>query len=238
MTRRATAVVVLLAMAGGVSCPIVETRAADAIAKPHQLIVNLQRKMYVVGETKGSRDALASAEQQAVADIGRWVERDHEFLVERNAIGQTPLMTAASLGYAEVVGELLKARVVRAAIDEADARGATAWIHVNLAFRQSLWVCNPKVLENPFVWVPLVVTLPYYLGAAESPYRKARRSLEEAGASRDPARAKRFWQDVCPQQADATRAKVEASSDLLDTVVAEGTAFLHRLSADLAKGER
>jgi hypothetical protein len=222
---------VLLAALCAASCVNDEADAAEGIAKPHQLIVNLQRRMYVVGETSGRLDDFAAAERQAAADIRRWVNGFQGFLVEKNAAGQVPLMVAASLGYAEVVGELLKAKNVRDAIDGVDGRGLSAWIHANFAFRQTLWVCNPSVFEDPFAWVPLAVTLPYYQESADNPYRKIRRLLEEAGAKADRERAKRFWQDNCTRQAEGTRAKVEASDDLLETVLAEGDVALRRLMA-------
>lgn len=94
------------------------------------------------------------------------------------------------------------------------------------------------MFENPFVWVPLAVTQTCYVQSAENPYRKTRRLLEEAGAKASPERAKAFWQDNCKRQAEETRAKVRASSDLLETVPAEGAGILDRLAVDLRSRQR
>jgi hypothetical protein len=220
------------------SCASGAAGAAEGIAKPHQLIIDLQRRMYVIGETSGRFEDFATAGRLAAADVRRWVDGFQGYLVERTAAGQTPLAAAASLGCTGIVAELLRAGNVRDAIDEVDARGLSAWVHANLAFRQSLWACNPSVFENPVVWVPLAVTQTCYVQSAENPYRKTRRLLEEAGAKASPERAKAFWQDNCKRQAEETRAKVRASSDLLETVPAEGAGILDRLAVDLRSRQR
>lgn len=221
----------LLAVGCGLACASDTARASEGIGKPHQLIVDLQRRMYVVGETTGRFEDLAAAELRVAADIRRWVNGFQGFLVERNARGQSPLTVASSLGYAEIVSELLKAKNVRDSIDEVDDRGLTAWVHANLALRQTAWVCNPLVFDDPWLWAPLAVTLPYYHEAVESPYRKIRRLLEQVGAKSDPARAKRFWQGHCERQAESTRAKVEATDDLLEMLLTESEAALRRATA-------
>lgn len=221
----------LLAVGCGLACASDTTRASEGIGKPHQLIVDLQRRMYVVGETTGRFEDLAAAELRAAADIRRWVNGFQGFLVERNATGQLPLTVASSLGYAEIVNELLQARNVRDAIDEVDDRGLTAWAHANLALRQTAWTCNPLVFDDPLVWVPLAVTLPLYRDAVENPYRKIRRLLERAGAKSDSTGAKRFWQGRCERQTESLRAKVDATGDLLETLLTESEAALDRALA-------
>ena len=217
-----------------VACLLAAVGVADAqgIAKPHQLIVLLRQRMYIVGETTGRYENYVAAERQAAADMARCVGGIQDFLVEKNAAGQTPLAAAASLGYVEIVGELLKASNVREAIDAVDAKGLSAWDHANLALRQSAWVCNPGVFQEPFAWVPLAVTLPYYLQAAENPYRKSRRLLEAAGAVPHPERAKQLWQDICKQQRETTRANVAASADMLETLLTEANAILEKMMAE------
>lgn len=203
--------------------------AAEAVRKPHQVINALRQRMYVIGETNPELARFVDAERAAAADIRAYVAggADPAGLVERNDTGQTPLIAAAFMGYAEVVGELLKSDAVRSAIEETNNAGLSAWLSSNFASRQAMWVCAPKLFENPFAFVPLWVTQPYYT-QPENPYRKTRRLLEAAGAKADPAQARQFWLDTCKTQSDATRKRVEAGGDLLDVVLAEGAATLAR----------
>lgn len=139
-------------------------------------------------------------------------------LTEKSADGTTPLILAVYLGYPEIVAELLKDRNVVAAIDEVDARGFSAWTYSNFAMRQSLFICNPDVMKNVFVWVPYLVNLPYYVAADESPYRKVRTAVEQAGAHADMAQVKRQWLDTRKTARDETRKAVAEGKDLLDVL--------------------
>jgi hypothetical protein len=102
--------------------------------------------------------------------------------------------------------------------------GVTPWIAATLSMRQSLWTCNPAIFNDPFKFVPMFVTQPYYLSKPISPYTKTREVLENAGASSDAAKAKAVWLTNCKSQSDETRAKVLASADLQKTVQELGAA--------------
>jgi hypothetical protein len=81
-----------------------------------------------------------------------------------------------------------------------------------------VWACNPAVFEDPFKFVPMLVTQTYYMSGVAPPYKKTREALEKAGASSDAAKAKEVWLTTCKNQSDDTRTKVQASSDLQKTV--------------------
>lgn len=202
---------------------------AENPKKPHQVINDLRQRMYVIGETNPKLESFIEAEQKAAAEIREYVSGgiDPSSLVEKNNTGQTPLIAAAFMGYSEVVSELLKSEAVKGSIDETNNMGMSAWLSSNIAYRQAMWACNPKVFEAPFTFVPLFVTQPYYL-QPDGPYKKTRRVLEAAGARADLARAKQFWQDNCKTQSDVTRNRVQESGDLLETVLTEGAETLAR----------
>ena len=201
--------------------------------KPHQSIADLQQRMYAIGETSGRYSDFIDAEQNAVLEIRSYVAAgDPGALVEKNSAGDTPLMASALMGYSAVVGELLKSDRVRAAIEETNPKGMSAWIYANMAFRQAIWVCNPTVFKDPFSWVPLFVTQSYYVQSSENPYKKTRRLLEGAGAKASMNQAKAEWQETCKLQDENSRAKVQSSKDLLETVLAEGNEAQARFMAE------
>jgi hypothetical protein len=207
--------------------------AGEEPRTPHQVIAELQQRMYAIGETTGRYADFIDAEQNAALAIRAYVkDGDSAALVEKNKSGDSPLMASAQMGYSSVVAELLKSEKVRLEIGAANPNGMSAWIYANMALRQAIWVCNPTVFKNPFSWVPVFVTQPYYLESAENPYKKTRRLLESAGARADMSRAKVVWQDTCKLQSDATRSRVQSSDDLLETVLKEGTEELKRFVVD------
>ena len=207
--------------------------AADSSKRPHQVIADLRQRMYAIGETTGRFSDFVEAERKAAADIRTYMTNgDPAALIEKNDTGQTPLMAAAFMGYSEPVNELLKSENVRNSIDEVNSKGMSAWLYANVAFQQAMWACNPTAFKDPFTWVPLFVTQPYYLQSTENPYRKTRRLLEVAGAKAGLQQAKQFWQDNCKLQDEQTRSKVQESSDLLETTLTEGAEVLARFIAE------
>ena len=114
----------------------------------------------------------------------------------------------------------------------------SAWLYANMAFRQTMWACNPTTFTDPFTFVPLVVTQPYYIESAENQYCRVRRSLQNAGAKTSLDKAKQLWQDTCKLQSERTRVKVQNSNDLLETVVAEGAETLTSFLANLKVSKR
>ncbi|WP_338117830.1 hypothetical protein, partial [Paraburkholderia silviterrae] len=147
----------------------------------------------------------------------------------------SPLATAAFMGYPNVVAALLTSDLVRTHINDADEMGLTPWIAANFSLRQSMWVCNPAVLGDPFKFVPLFVTQPYYLANPTPPYKKTREVLEEAGASPDLAKAKEVWLANCKHQSDEAKTRVQASDDLQKTVQELGANDLTSLLRKLQK---
>src|SRR5471030_299215 len=95
--------------------------------------------------------------------------------------------------YPNIVAALLTSTLVKAHINDADEMGLTPWIAANLSMKQSLWSCNPAIFDNPFKFVPMFVTQPYYISNPIHPYKKTREVLEEAGASTDMTKAKEVW---------------------------------------------
>jgi hypothetical protein len=198
--------------------------AADTLQTPHQIIAKLQDRMYVVGETNPQLDRYVKAEAEAVQQIRDFASNKEEdaAFIEKNNIGQTPLIAAAFMGYSEIVAELLNQQNVKDSINDVNPKGMTAWMYANFASRQSMWSCNPTAFDNPFVFVPLFVTQPYYTESSENPYKKIRRLLEVAGAQVNMQQAKQIWLDTCKLAEASTRQRVESADDLLEAVLADG----------------
>jgi len=75
----------------------------------------------------------------------------------------------------------------------------------------------------------MLVTQPYYTSNPTPPYKKTRELLEEAGASSDIAKAKEVWLANCKNETEETRTKVQASTDMQQTVQELGAAGLTSL---------
>jgi len=210
--------------------------AADNLKKPHQIIKDLRDRLYVIGETTGKFELFIEAEHKAAQDIHKYASgAELSALVERNQEGQTPLMAAAFSGYSEIVAELLNYGIVKEGINDVNPKGMSAWVYANFALCQAMGACNPAALDNPIILVPLFVTSPYYQQSAENPYKKSRRLLEAAGAKVDMQAAKGDWMDICKLQDDITKEKVKKTSDLLVTVIEEGTEIFNSVIASSVK---
>jgi hypothetical protein len=205
------------------------THGTEIPKKPHQVISDLRQRMYAIGETNPKLERFVEAEEKAVAEIREYMRGgfDPSGLTAKNNTGQTPLIAAAFMGYSELVSELLTSDAVRGAIDETNKIGISAWVSSNIAAKQAIWACIPKVFDAPFTFVPVFVTLPYYM-QLDNPYKKTRKVLEGAGAKADLVRAKQFWQDYCTTQSEVTRKRIQESGDLLETVLTEGAETLTR----------
>jgi len=204
--------------------------AADAQRDPTAVLNSLADRIYVAGETTGKVDDMVAAEANAAKEIREYIAGGStDGLVAKGKGKQSPLAAAAYMGYPNVVAALLTSSVVRAHIDDADEMGVTPWIAANLSMRQSLWACNPAVVDNPFKLVPMLVTQPYYTSNPTPPYKKTRELLEEAGASSDIAKAKEVWLANCKNETEETRTKVQASTDMQQTVQELGAAGLTSL---------
>jgi len=206
---------------------ICNANAADAQRTPMTVLTALADRIYVVGETSGKVEAMIDAEAKASDEVRRYIASGlTDGLLAKEKGKQSPLMAAAYMGYPNVVAALLTSDLVRAHINDADEMGMTPWIAANFSMRQSLWTCNPTVFDDPFRFVQMFVTQPYYITNPTPPYKRAREVLEEAGASSDMAKAKIVWLTACKSESDEAKTKVQASTDLQKTVQELGAADL------------
>lgn len=218
-----------VAALAGEAAPNVEgVKNPAAPKRPHQVVRDLRQSMYRIGERTGRFSDMSVAERDAAAEILDYNQRgDPNGLVEKDGAGQTPLIAAARMGYSELVAELLKSGEVQRQINNVDSKGLSAWLVTNMAFGQAMWSCNPTMFNDPFSFVPWVVVQPYYLKSEENPYKKTRSLLERAGATKNMEQAKRWWLENCKSQNDRTRTKVQASADVLETVISDGDEVLN-----------
>jgi len=201
--------------------------AADVQRDPTVVLNSLADRIYVLGETTGKVADMIAAEKKAADEIRQYVasgSTDGLLVTEKGK--QSPLAAAAYMGYPDVVAALLTSELVRAHINDADEMGLTPWIAANLSMRQSLWTCKPAVFDNPYKFVPMFVTQPFYTLNPTLPYRKTREMLERAGAHPDMAKAKEIWLTNCKDQSDEAKVKVQAGADLQKTVQELGAADL------------
>jgi hypothetical protein len=216
---------------------------AEALRNPDAVISALADSIYVVGETSGKVADMIAAEQKAAEEVRKYVAQGlTEGLLAKDKGSQSPLESAAYMGYPNVVAALLTSSLVRAHINDADDLGLSPWIAANISMKQSLWVCNPAVFSNPYKFVPMFVTQPYYVSNPTPPYKKTRELLEAAGASADVAKAKEFWIKNCVTESDAAKATVGASTDLQKTVqelaLADFNAQLLKLQKQAADAQK
>lgn len=199
--------------------------AADAQRDPTAVLNSLADRIYVLGETSGKVADMIAAEAKAAGEIRQYVASGStDGLLAKEKGKQSPLAAAAYMGYPNVVAALLTSNLIRAHINDADEMGVTPWIAANLSMKQSLWTCNPAIFDNPYKFVPMFVTQPYYISNPTPPYKKTREVLEEAGVSSDMIKAKEVWLTNCKNQSDEAKTRVQASTDLQKTVQELGAA--------------
>jgi len=221
---------VMLASALVASC----ANAADAPRSPTAVLGALADRIYVLGETTGSATDMIAAEVAAAEEIRQYVGSGAvDGLLAKARGEQSPLVSAAYLGYPNVVAALLTSSIVKDHINDADEMGLTPWIAANFSMRQSLWTCNPAIFSDPFRFVPMMVTQPYYLANPAPPYQRTRELLERAGAAADITAAKALWIKVCKNQTSETKAIVSAATDFQSTVQELGAADLTGMMAKL-----
>jgi|GEM_PF-1321841 len=189
----------------------------------HRIINEFGNKLYIAGETGGDFGAaIASSEAKLRSYIDQ--HRDSPALTAQDEKGRTPLIKAAASGFVELVVALLENRSVVEAIDAVDPKGMSAWVHANIAIRQSLLICNPSAAENPFAFVPLMVTQAYFMSRLG--YYRSREALEKAGAKASNVLAREGWNTLCVHQADSTRQIINSSDDVLLSLVELSTRSL------------
>jgi len=208
-----------------VSCA---ANAADAQREPMTVLNSLVNRIYAAGETSGNVREMIDAEAKAADEIRRYIESGStEGLLANEKGKQSPLAAASYMGYPNVVAALLTSNLVRVHINDADEMGITPWIAANFSMRQSLWTCNPAIFEDPYRFVPMLVTQSYYVSNPTPPYKKTRDILEESGASIELAKGKQVWLTNCKTQSEEAKAKVQASTDLQKTLQELGAADLN-----------
>lgn len=193
--------------------------AADAERDPLTVINSLADRIYALGETTGDVTEMIAAEVKAAEEIRLYlVTSSGKEAIFKGKDGRSPLLSAAYMGYPNVVEALLTSKLVREHIDDADETGLTPWIAAVMSMRQSLWSCNPSTFDDPFRFVPLLVTQPYYRSNPIAPYKKVRVLLEQAGARFSMEQAKDVWLSKCKHQSAEGRANVQSSTDIQETV--------------------
>ena len=203
-------------------------------AKPHPLtpesiIKKLMQRMYAIGETNPKYERFQLAQQKAAKLMREFMKTSKEkaLFTQKNKQGQTPLMLASYLGYSQIIEVLLESKEVQASINTQKKNGLNAWVYVNLAMRQSLFACNEAISKNPFSFVPLAVTQPFYMQS--NAYQKSRELLEKHGAKANIDNAKKIWNTFCSKQSLAVKQAVQNSDDLLQTLVEEGAKSLNSI---------
>jgi hypothetical protein len=202
--------------------------AEDAQREPMAALKSLADRIYVLGETTGNGADMVAAEVTTADEIRQYVASGStDGLLAKEKGKQSPLALAAYMGYPNVVAALLTSNLVRQHINDADEIGITPWIAANFSMRQSAWTCNPAIFDDPFRFVPILVTQPYYISNPTPPYKKTRDVLKESGAIADLANVKQVWLTICKNQSVDARTKVQASTDLQRTLQELGAADLN-----------
>ncbi|WP_422014118.1 hypothetical protein [Roseateles sp.] len=187
-----------------------------------------------------------TAQRQAEADVARKIRElivatpHAQELTAADPQGQTPLIRAALRGYAQVVDALLLDASVKGAIDAKAHDGLSAWMAAQFARPLTLAACHPQVLirEAVGLWGANLRRISYFAQQSPLPFDRIRTALASAGAKPDLDEAKRYWLEQCPGRDPALTAKIAASEDLLDTLMADSNprlqAFLKEIQ-DLPK---
>ena len=208
------------------ACLVAAAHAAEAPRLPMDVLTSTAARIYSAGETSGSAEVMIAAEREAAEEIRAYIASGAtDGLLAKEKGQSSPLATAAYQGYPHVVAALLASPQIRSHINDADEYGLTPWMAANFSMKQSAWACNPAILADPFRFIPMFVTQPYYL-SKEAPYKQTRELLEKAGAQTDIAQAGQVWLKACSSQSAQTKANVSAATDLLTTIQAEGMAAL------------
>lgn len=195
---------------------------------PHDVIKKFNKTIYVTGETTGNFTKIFQNEHQAANRIHEIITSNQqpERLIAKNKHDQTPLMLASYMGNVIIVEALLKADGVRKEINHIGRDGLSAWGYAALAMRQTKAVCNPLIKQEPLALVPWWVSLTYYTSQKENPYITIMHMLEKHGAIPDMEKARKHWLKSCKHQEESTRRKVEQSSNITATLIAETDQFV------------
>ncbi len=184
---------------------------------PHQIIDSFARQIQRIGASSPSSNGFGRAESAARDELKQLVSRDPfaNELVRKTPAGMTPLMLAAYYGFPEFARELLMSPRVKDSINEEGQNRATAWMLAIYGLQLNRWSCDPTVLNDPFMWVPLFESLAYYQSRhGQNSYELTRVILEEAGAEPNLDGAKAAWNRVCPRSDQDLQERIRIGTDL------------------------
>lgn len=188
-----------------------------------------RKKNYVVGERTGNPSEMRSNVRIAAEEVRAYVRIDPKYATKADPQGYSPLVMAAHYGYFEVVEALLESPEAVASIDVKDARGLSAFETASHHIAQTAWVCQPKMLDNPFAFVPFYVQLPYY--EEYDPYGRILSLLKSKGSNGAPTDGRSSWLSYCDSADENFRESVKSGSgEIFGQLKVESDRMLKQLS--------
>ncbi|RZL31666.1 MAG: ankyrin repeat domain-containing protein [Rubrivivax sp.] len=201
---------------------------AEPQRTPSQIMDKLDVEIrQILADPKATRtpDDAERAAAEKITALVRSAE-GHLSLTQPDDQGRTPLMLAASAGYAQVVTALLADPSVRLAINAPNGAGETPWMVASFAPTLTLVACHPGMLtrERYALLPPYLARMGYLLKTRATAMGTIVRALESAGAEPQPEAGRRAWLARCPNTSAELREALTREGDLLQTLVAHAVA--------------